>query len=125
LLGMHFPKTPDDIKGARERLAFEEVFQLLLAAQLNKQENAKLKGWQIPFEQPVVKDFVANLPFSLTGAQRRAAWEVIQDFEKSTPMNRLLQGDVGAGKTIVAGIAAIQAAHHGFQTALMAPTEIL
>jgi ATP-dependent DNA helicase RecG len=125
VIGMHFPKTAEDIAMARERLAFEELFVLLLASQLNKQENAKLTGWHIPFEQQVVGEFVKQLPFSLTGAQRRAAWEIIQDFEQAVPMNRLLQGDVGAGKTVVAGIAARQAASHGFQTALMAPTEIL
>lgn len=125
LLGMHFPKSLDDIKRARERLAFEELFQLLLASQLNKLENAKLSGWHIPFEQPIVAGFVKQLPFELTGAQRRAAWEIIQDFERETPMNRLLQGDVGAGKTVVAGLAARQAAAAGFQSAIMAPTEIL
>ncbi len=125
LLGMHFPKTGEEIKQARERLAFEELFQLLLASQLNRQENAKLTGWHIPFEQPVVAGFVKQLPFELTSAQRRAAWEIIQDFERQTPMNRLLQGDVGSGKTVVAGLAARQAAHAGFQTAVMAPTEIL
>jgi len=125
VLGVHFPKTADDVKAARERLAFEELFQLLLASQLNRQANAKLEGWHIPFEQEVVAKFVKQLPFALTGAQRRAAWEIIQDFERKTPMNRLLQGDVGSGKTVVAGLAAHQAAHAGFQTALMAPTEIL
>ncbi|HWT40351.1 MAG TPA: ATP-dependent DNA helicase RecG [Dongiaceae bacterium] len=125
ILGMHFPETHEEAEQARERLAFEELFQLLLASQLNKQENAKLEGWQIPFNQRVVKEFVAQLPFALTGAQRIAAWDILQDFEKETPMNRLLQGDVGAGKTVVAGLAARQAAHEGFQTALMAPTEIL
>lgn len=125
ILGMHFPKTRDDIVRARERLGFEELFQLLLASQLNKQENAKLEGWHIPFDQEVVASFVKQLPFELTGAQRRAAWEIIQDFERKTPMNRLLQGDVGSGKTVVAGLAARQAAHAGFQSAIMAPTEIL
>jgi ATP-dependent DNA helicase RecG len=125
VLGMHFPKQPEDIETARERLAFEELFQLLLASQLNRQDNARLEGWHIPFDQSVVADFVKQLPFELTGAQRRAAWEIIQDFEKKTPMNRLLQGDVGSGKTVVAGLAARQAAASGFQTALMAPTEIL
>ena len=125
VLGMHFPSKAQDVAAARERLAFEELFQLLLASQLNRQENAKLTGWYIPFEQSVVANFVKHLPFELTGAQRRAAWEIIQDFEQQTPMNRLLQGDVGSGKTVVAGLAAHQAAHHGFQTALMAPTEIL
>ncbi len=125
ILGMHFPKTLDEVKNAYERLAFEEVFQLLLASQLNKQENAKLSGWHIPFEQPVVAGFVRKLPFALTNAQRRAAWEILQDFERSTPMNRLLQGDVGSGKTVVAGLAARQVASAGLQTAVMAPTEIL
>lgn len=125
LLAMHFPKFVEDIEKARERLAFEELFELLLASQLNRQENSKLEGWHILFSQPVVKQFVEQLPFKLTGAQRIAVWEIIQDFERKTPMNRLLQGDVGSGKTVVAGIAARQAAHSGFQTALMAPTEIL
>ena len=125
ILAMHFPKAVEDVDKARERLAFEELFELLLASQLNRQENSKLVGWHIQFNQPIVKDFVQKLPFSLTNAQRLAVWEIIQDFERKVPMNRLLQGDVGAGKTVVAGIAALQAAHGGFQTAIMAPTEIL
>lgn len=125
ILGMHFPESREEIDMARERLAFEELYQLLLASQLNKQENARLEGWSIRFHQEVIKEFVHNLPFSLTNAQRIAAWDIFQDFEKATPMNRLLQGDVGSGKTVVAGIAARQAAYDGFQTALMAPTEIL
>lgn len=122
---MHFPRELEAVRVARERLAFEELFQLLLASQLNKRDNTRLDGWHIPFEQAVVRDFVAQLPFDLTGAQRRAAWDILQDFERQTPMNRLLQGDVGSGKTVVAGLAARQAASHGFQTAIMAPTEIL
>ena len=125
VLGMHFPNSVDDVAAARERLAFEELFQLLLASQFNRQSNAQLIGWSIPFEQSVVADFVSQLPFALTGAQRRSAWDVIQDFQSNVPMNRLLQGDVGSGKTVVAGLAARQAASAGFQTALMAPTEIL
>lgn len=122
---IHFPKTIEDAARARERLAFEELFQLLLAGQLNKLENQKLEGYAIAFEVEVIKQFVAKLPFALTGAQRRAAWDILQDFEHATPMNRLLQGDVGSGKTVVAGLAARQAAQSGYQTALMAPTEIL
>jgi ATP-dependent DNA helicase RecG len=125
LLRIHFPDSIEDVSKAKERLAFEELFELLLASQLNKQENAKLEGWQIPFQQSVVKAFVDALPFALTNAQRVAAWDILQDFEKPTPMNRLLQGDVGSGKTVVAGLAARQAAGAGFQTAIMAPTEIL
>jgi ATP-dependent DNA helicase RecG len=125
VVSIHFPKTLADVQRARERLAFEELFQLLLASQLNRQENAKLEGWHIPFDQKAVASFVSQLPFALTNAQRLAAWEIIQDFEKKTPMNRLLQGDVGSGKTVVAGLGALQAAVSGFQTVLMAPTEIL
>lgn len=122
---MHFPSAIEDVAKARERLAFEELFELLLASQLNKLENQKLAGYHIPFEVEVVKQFVAQLPFALTGAQKRAAWDILQDFERAAPMNRLLQGDVGSGKTVVAGLAARQAASQGYQTALMAPTEIL
>ena len=125
LLGMHFPSEVADIKRARERLAFEELFEMLLAALLNKQENNALTGWKIPFDQPTIAKFVSELPFALTNAQRRAAWQILQDFESGVPMNRLLQGDVGSGKTVVAGLAARQAAQAGLQTAIMAPTEIL
>ena len=125
LTGLHFPETLEDISKAKERFAFEELLQLLMASALNKQENQQLDGWNIPFEQSVVKEFVAGLPFALTDAQRRGAWDIFQDFEKATPMNRLLQGDVGSGKTVVAGLGARAAAHAGFQTAIMAPTEIL
>lgn len=122
---IHFPKTIEQATKARERLAFDELFELLLASQLNKQANTKLKGIPIQFKQAIVKDFVGALPFSLTNAQRRAAWDILQDFESGTPMNRMLQGDVGSGKTVVAGLAARSAAAAGFQTAIMAPTEIL
>ena len=125
LLALHFPVSASDVVSGRARLAFEELFQLLLASQLNKRDNAALEGWAIPFNQPAVKKFVSELPFKLTGAQRIAAWEIIQDFEKPIPMNRLLQGDVGSGKTVVAGISALQASQAGFQAAIMAPTEIL
>ena len=122
---LHAPRSHDDIVRGRERLAFEELFEMLLAAQYNKQEQTRLKGWRIEFDQPTVKRFVERLPFQLTAAQKRAAWQILQDFERPHPMNRLLQGDVGSGKTVVAGLAAAQAAQAGFQTAIMAPTEIL
>ncbi len=122
---IHFPESAEMMDRAKERLAFEELFQLLLASQYNKQEHSKLAGTVIPFDQAIIKTFVENLPFSLTGAQRRAAWDIFQDLESATPMNRLLQGDVGSGKTVVAGMVARQVAHGGFQAAFMAPTEIL
>lgn len=122
---MHFPRNEREVEQARQRLAFEELFELVLASQLNKIDNQKLAGFAIPFEKSVVQDFVKKLPFALTNAQRRAAWDILQDFENARPMNRLLQGDVGSGKTVVAGLAARQTANAGYQTAFMAPTEIL
>ena len=125
MTAMHFPQSSKDIAAARERLEFEELFGLILAAKLNKAENSKLGGYPIAFDQPKIKHFVAKLPFELTPAQKRALWDILQDFERESPMNRLLQGDVGSGKTVVAGAASFQASLAGFQTAFMAPTEIL
>lgn len=125
LLALHFPESQEQIARAKERVGFEELFELLLASQLNKQANSRLTGYKIPFDVVAAKEFVAELPFALTNAQRRASWQIIQDFESQIPMNRLLQGDVGSGKTVVAGFAARQAARAGYQSALMAPTEIL
>ena len=125
LFYVHFPNSLKSAQGGRDYLAYEELFELILAAKLNRQENEKLKATEIPFTAKKIKDFVADLPFKLTGAQRLAAWEIFQDMEKNTPMNRLLQGDVGSGKTMVAALAAYEAAIQGHQTALLAPTAIL
>lgn len=125
LLGMHFPSSFEDIEKAEKRLAFEELFVLQLASVMNKRDNAATPSWKIPFNESAAKAFVRKLPFTLTDAQRVSAWEIVQNFESATPMNRLLQGDVGAGKTVVAGMAAFLAAQAGYQTAIMAPTEIL
>lgn len=125
LYAMHFPKSFDQVNAARERLGFEEVFALMVASHLNKQDNAALDSHVIRFDASEAKRFVAQLPFSLTNAQRLAAWESIQNLQKGEPMNRLLQGDVGSGKTVVAGLIAYIAARAGFQTAIMAPTELL
>lgn len=122
---MHFPTSRDRLGEARRRLAFEELFSLILAAKMNRNANQRLKGYKIKFDQPKIKDFVAKLPFDLTPVQRRSVWEIFQDFEKPVPMNRLLQGDVGSGKTVVAAMAAYQAAIAGYQTAIMVPTEVL
>lgn len=122
---LHFPSSQPRLDRARERYAFEELFSLLLASALNKQQNSKLKSSHIHFDESSIKQFVSSLPFTLTDAQRRASWQIVQDFNKPHPMNRLLQGDVGSGKTVVAAIAAFVAAHSGYQTALLAPTELL
>ena len=122
---MHFPSSAKDLEKAQRRLGFEEVFQLSLAALLNKYELYKDKSIAIPFKEQLAKEFVSKLPFKLTDAQRRAVWKIYQDMDKTQPMNRLLEGDVGSGKTVVATMAALMALEQGFQAALMAPTEIL
>ena len=124
-LQMHFPSSAEDLEKAQRRLGFEEVFQLSLAALLNKSELYKDKSIAIPFKEQLAKEFVSKLPFKLTDAQRRAVWKIYQDMDKTQPMNRLLEGDVGSGKTVVAAMAALMAMEQGFQAALMAPTEIL
>ena len=121
----HFPTTLEEVGKAREYLAYEELFELLLASKLNRQENEKLRATSVPFDAGKIRDFVGRLPFRLTNAQRRAAWEIFQDMERTTPMNRLLQGDVGSGKTMVAALASYEAFLGGGQVALLAPTAIL
>ena len=125
LFNAHFPDSLESAENARKYLALEELFELILAARLNRQENAKLKAQPIPFTASRVQEFVQNLPFKLTDAQRLASWEIFQDMAKDNPMNRLLQGDVGSGKTMVAAMAAYEAIGAGAQVALLAPTAIL
>ncbi len=125
LFNIHFPEKYSDVEKAREYLAYEELFELILAAKLNKNENSKLKSEPLLFVAKNTKEFVESLPFKLTNAQRLAAWDILKDLEKETPMNRLLQGDVGSGKTVVSAIAIYQAYKAGVQSALLAPTAIL
>lgn len=122
---IHFPESHQSLVEAERRLAFDELFQILLASQLNKKENSKLKGYKISFNQKLIKDFVASLPYQLTASQKIAAWDILKDLDSNTPMNRMIQGDVGSGKTVVAGIASLQAVHERLQVVIMAPTEIL
>lgn len=125
LYKLHFPQTSEELEEARARMGFEEVLELITAAQLNKRDNAVLSGYAIPFQADAAKAFTSRLPFQMTSAQKRAAWEIFKDFEQGVPMNRLLQGDVGSGKTVVAAMAAFMVAKAGYQSAFMAPTEIL
>jgi ATP-dependent DNA helicase RecG len=125
VIAIHFPRSTEELADARQRLGFEEVFQLTLASLFNKQANKVESGVTIPFQVERAKSFVEHLPFQLTDDQRRIAWQIFKDLEHSEPMNRLLQGDVGAGKTVVAAMAAYMAMASGWQVALMAPTELL
>lgn len=122
---MHFPESMAALQAAQRRLGFEEVFELSLAALLNKYELQQEHSLQIPFTQQLAQEFVSHLPFTLTDAQRKAIWQIYLDMQKPHPMNRLLEGDVGSGKTVVATMAALMAMEQGFQVALMAPTELL
>ncbi|MDQ5972286.1 MAG: ATP-dependent helicase RecG [Patescibacteria group bacterium] len=122
---VHFPDDIKDLEEARARLGFEEVFELTLAALLNKYEILNTKTLKIPFKEALAKEFVGHLPFTLTDAQRKAVWQMYLDMQKAHPMNRLLEGDVGSGKTVVATMVALMAMEQGFQVAFMAPTELL
>lgn len=122
---LHFPNDDTELARAKERLGFEELLALMTASLLNRADNDALESHVISFDANDAKDFVGHLPFELTKAQRVAAWEAIQNLGAEQPMNRLLQGDVGSGKTVVAGLIAYIASRSGFQTAFMAPTELL
>lgn len=122
---MHFPGSRELLEQARYRLGFEEVFELSLASQLNKLENAREVSLAIPFDVKLAQEFVAHLPFKLTDDQRKVVWRIYQDMERGYPMNRLVEGDVGSGKTVVAAMAALMAIREGYQVAFMAPTALL
>ncbi len=122
---IHFPKTLEEAERAKKRFQFEKLLLIRLRALREKHLLKKEAAPRIPLDLPLVKSFVASLPFALTDAQRRSLWEILQDLSKSQPMNRLLEGDVGSGKTVVAAAAALLVSRAGFQTAFLAPTEIL
>lgn len=122
---LHFPESSASLERARQRYGFQEVFELSLAALLEKQRIQRDKGFKIPFDAAVAQSFVSALPFDLTDDQRRVSWQVFQDMQRSVPMNRLVEGDVGSGKTAVVAMAAQMAMASDYQTAIMAPTELL
>ncbi len=122
---IHFPSDKSHLDMARRRLGFEEVFELMLASLLTKAEIQTEQAPPVPFDEAVVRNFVSSLPYSLTEAQRKVSWRIYQDMQLSRPMNRLVEGDVGSGKTLVAVMAAIMVLHHDHQVAFMAPTELL
>lgn len=125
ILGLHFPDSAEVLEAAKARLGFEEVFELTLTALLIKQDALAEKSLQIPFKVELAKQFVANLPFTLTDDQRKVVWQLYKDMEREQPMNRLVEGDVGSGKTVVATMAALMAIEQEYQAAFMAPTELL
>jgi len=123
---IHFPQSPELLEKARFRLKFEELFYIQLKLLRQKDQRKVTLAGQIFSEVPTLVHFYKNvMPFDLTGAQKRVIHEIYKDFCNGQQMNRLLQGDVGSGKTIVAFISMLMAADNGAQSCLMAPTEIL
>ncbi len=125
LYKIHFPKSDEDVLSAKHRLAYNEIFLLCLKAQIVKEKLKKRQAQKIIFQKEKTKEFVDSLPFKLSDAQKKSAWEILKDLEKTTPMNRLLEGDVGSGKTLVAIMAILNTALNKEQSALMVPTGIL
>jgi len=123
---VHAPRSPEEAESARERFVFSEFFALAAAAQLRRsarESDHDATALRVPPD--LLERFEAALDFEPTGAQRRAILEIWNDMSRDVPMNRLLQGDVGSGKTLVAAAAVVLAANNGMQAALMAPTELL
>ncbi len=123
---VHFPETIEEADEARERLVFDELFRLEVALALRKHRQIQeAEGVAHEVDGPLVAKFVAALPYELTGAQRRAIDEIQRDLAVPHPMHRLLQGEVGSGKTVVAVSALLTGIQGGYQGAVMAPTEVL
>lgn len=120
---VHFPESEEKLALAKRRLVFEEL--LLLQLGIFGEKNNGNARRALPVKEDFTEEFFASLPFEPTGAQRRAVSEAVTDMKNEKPMNRLLQGDVGSGKTAVAAALIYTAAKNGFQSALMAPTEVL
>ena len=120
---IHEPRDMQEAEQAKKRLIFEEFF--VFSAGLALMRTARAEKKAVPYENLDMHPFYGALPFTLTGAQQRAVGEILRDVSRGAPMNRLVQGDVGSGKTMVAAAAAYCAARNGKQSALMAPTEIL
>lgn len=122
---IHFPASFISLEAARKRLAFDELFFVQLQSRILKNEIKKNKSIRIKFFESETKKFVQSLPFKLTNDQKKSAWKILQDLEKENPMSRLLEGDVGSGKTVTSTIAALNTALNGNQVVIMVPTEIL
>ncbi len=125
ILQAHFPSSPELLQRARQRLAFDELFVLQVALLRQRVEWRSEPGQAIPLREDVLQRLLASLPYDLTAAQRRVLEQIVNDVCTDRPMTRLLQGDVGSGKTVVATAAMALAAAAGAQAALMAPTELL
>lgn len=123
---VHFPKTLEEARLGRERLAFNEVLNLELKSMLRKiYWNKNKVAHKLTIDKKIIKNFTENLPFSLTASQNDVIKEILKDLDGRVPMNRLLEGDVGSGKTVVAAFGMFAAFANGYQSVIMAPTQIL
>lgn len=125
LYQIHFPDSLELAKKAKERISFENIFYISLFGQKKKMENRKEVAPIIPINKEIIERLISSLPFQLTKDQKKSGFTILKDMERNYPMNRLLQGDVGSGKTVVAVLASINAVKNKKQVVLMAPTEIL
>ena len=125
VIEIHAPTSEAALKKARYRMAFEELFFIIAASQVIKKEIKSEEAPRIEFQVSIAQEFVKSLQFELTNSQRQAAWQILQDMNSDRPMNRLLEGDVGSGKTVVALLSAVMAVKSGYQAAIMVPTDIL
>ena len=125
LRGIHFPEDKEVFFHSRNRLVFEEFLEFILALRKLKDGSEKLKNEYVMDVHPEVLRFIGSLPFTLTKAQKKVWKEIAKNLASDTVMARLIQGDVGSGKTIVAVLALMNAALNGYQGAMMAPTEVL
>jgi len=122
---VHVPSDMKEALRAKRRFAFENLFLIQLSSLIQKKQLLDMKGPMIVDDIDFAKELLSSVPFPLTFAQKRSLWEIMNDMKAGHPMNRLLQGDVGSGKTVVAALSAVMGAKQGFQAAIMAPTEIL
>ena len=122
---IHYPSSNTEAQSAKERLAFDDLLLFQLKALLERRKLNQLKSVRVKFDKDLIRGFISRLPFELTKDQKIAAWEILKDLEKTYPMNRLMEGDVGSGKTVVALMGAVQVAKTGYQSVFMAPTEVL
>jgi ATP-dependent DNA helicase RecG len=122
---VHFPDSLKTAELAQKRFAFEELLFISLFVLSERKKIASVKAPPIALNTELMKRFTQKLPFTLTAAQKKSAWSILKDLENPRPMNRMLQGDVGSGKTVVAAMAALSVVKAGYQVAFMAPTEIL
>jgi ATP-dependent DNA helicase RecG len=126
ILSVHYPKSLKNAEDGRKRLAFDELLSLQLAGQKRKNEWQKSNAAKIlKIDNGGIKQFIKSFPFNLTASQKIAVREILKDLTLQKPMNRLLEGDVGSGKTVVAAIASFASFSNGYQTIIMAPTQIL